>query len=88
MKALKLTLSVIAAALFISCGSPKSSIVKASEDVIFNAIGTLDGITLQEIPSEGGKDCYEICAQNCAHTYLIENFEDIPQNINYKNKKR
>ena len=64
MKALKLTLSVIAAALFISCGSPKSSIVKASEDVIFNAIGTLDGITLQEIPSEGGKDCYEICAQD------------------------
>ena len=64
MKAFKLTLSVIAAALFISCGSPKSSIVKASEDVIVRTIGSLDGITLQEIPSEGGKDCYEICAQN------------------------
>ena len=64
MKALKLTLSVIAAALFISCGSPKSSIVKASEDVIFNTIGTLDGITLQEIPSEEGKDCYEISAKD------------------------
>jgi alpha-N-acetylglucosaminidase len=64
MKALKLTLSVIAAAMFISCGSPKSDLVKASEDVIVRAIGSLDGITLQEIPSEGGKDCYEICAQD------------------------
>ena len=61
MKAFKLTLSVIAAAMFISCGSPKSDFVKASEDVIVRAIGSLDGITLQEIPSEGGKDCYEIC---------------------------
>lgn len=64
MKAFKLTLSVIAAAMFISCGSPKSDFVKASEDVIVRAIGSLDGITLQEIPSEGGKDCYEICAQD------------------------
>ena len=64
MKAFKLTLSVIAAALFVSCGSPKSDIVKASEDVIVRTIGSLDGITLQEIPSEGGKDCYEICAQD------------------------
>ena len=64
MKAFKLTLSVIAAAMFISCGSPKSDFVKASEDVIVRTIGSLDGITLQEIPSEGGKDCYEICAQD------------------------
>ena len=64
MKALKLTLSVIAAALFISCGSPKSDIVKASEDVIVRTIGSLDGISLQEIPSDGGKDCYEICAKD------------------------
>lgn len=64
MKAFKLTLSVIAAAMFISCGSPKSSVVKVSEDVILRTIGTLDGVTLVEIPSEGGKDCYEICAQD------------------------
>ena len=64
MKALKLTLSVIAAALFISCGNPKSDIVKASEDVIVRTIGTLDGITLQDIPSEEGKDCYEISAKD------------------------
>ena len=50
--------------MFISCGSPKSDFVKASEDVIVRTIGSLDGITLQEIPSEGGKDCYEICAQD------------------------
>ncbi len=37
--------------------------------------------------SSNTQKLYEICAQNCAHTYLIENFEDIPQNINYKNKK-
>ena len=64
MKALKLTLSVIAAALFVSCGNPKSDIVKASEDVIVRTIGTLDGITLQDIPSEEGKDCYEISAKD------------------------
>ena len=64
MKALKLTLSVIAAILFISCGSPKSSVVKVSEDVILRTIGTLDGVTLVEIPSEGGKDCYEISAKD------------------------
>lgn len=64
MKALKLTISVIAAALFVSCGNPKSDIVKASEDVIVRTIGTLDGITLQDIPSEEGKDCYEISAKD------------------------
>lgn len=30
---------------------------------------------------------YEICKKNCVHTYHIENFEEIPQDINYKNKK-
>ena len=50
--------------MFISCGSPKSSVVKVSEDVILRTIGTLDGVTLVEIPSEGGKDCYEISAKD------------------------
>jgi len=41
----------------------------------------------------GGKDSsntrklYEICKVGCAETYHIENFEDIPQNIKYQNKK-
>ena len=30
---------------------------------------------------------YEICKKNCINTFHIENFEDIPQDINYKNKK-
>lgn len=30
---------------------------------------------------------YDICKRRCSETYYIENFEDIPQNINYKNKK-
>lgn len=30
---------------------------------------------------------YNICAQNCKNTFHIENFEEIPQDINYKNKK-
>ncbi len=50
--------------MFISCGSPKSSVVKVSEDVILRTIGILDGVTLVEIPSEGGKDCYEISAKD------------------------
>ena len=50
--------------MFISCGSPKSSVVKVSEDVILRTIGTLEGVTLVEIPSEGGKDCYEISAKD------------------------
>ena len=41
----------------------------------------------------GGKDSsntmrlYEICKENCNLTYHLETFEDIPQNINLKNKK-
>jgi 4-hydroxy-3-methylbut-2-enyl diphosphate reductase len=30
---------------------------------------------------------YRISSENCPETYLIENFEDIPQNLNIKNKK-
>ena len=30
---------------------------------------------------------YKISSENCPKTYLIENFEDIPQNLNIKNKK-
>ena len=30
---------------------------------------------------------YKIASENCPETYLIENFEDIPQNLNIKNKK-
>ena len=30
---------------------------------------------------------YKISSENCPETYLIENFEDIPQNLNIKNKK-
>ncbi|MBR4724056.1 MAG: 4-hydroxy-3-methylbut-2-enyl diphosphate reductase, partial [Clostridia bacterium] len=30
---------------------------------------------------------YKISRENCPETYLIENFEDIPQNLNIKNKK-
>ena len=30
---------------------------------------------------------YDICKQNCKNTFHIENFEEIPQDINYKNKK-
>jgi len=37
--------------------------------------------------SSNTRKLYEICAKNCAHTYHIENFEEIPQDINYKNKK-
>ena len=37
--------------------------------------------------SSNTKKLYEICRGNCAQTYLIENFEEIPQDINYKNKK-
>lgn len=37
--------------------------------------------------SSNTRKLYEICAKHCAHTYHIENFEDIPQDINYKNKK-
>jgi len=29
---------------------------------------------------------YEICMENCKEVYLIENFEDLPQNINFKKK--
>lgn len=29
---------------------------------------------------------YDICLKNCAEVYLIENFEDLPQNINFKKK--
>ncbi len=36
--------------------------------------------------SSNTKKLYEICKENCK-TYLIENFEEIPQDINYKNKK-
>ena len=37
--------------------------------------------------SSNTKKLYEICKNNCRQTYLIENFEEIPQDINYKNKK-
>lgn len=37
--------------------------------------------------SSNTKKLYEICKNNCTQTYLIENFEEIPQDINYKNKK-
>ncbi len=30
---------------------------------------------------------YDICKKNCKDTFHIENFEEIPQDINYKNKK-
>lgn len=37
--------------------------------------------------SSNTKKLFDICKRNCAYTYLIENFEEIPQDINYKNKK-
>ena len=37
--------------------------------------------------SSNTKKLYEICKKNCEQTYFIENFEEIPQDINYKNKK-
>lgn len=37
--------------------------------------------------SSNTKKLYEICKKSCEHTYFIESFEEIPQNINYKNKK-
>jgi len=37
--------------------------------------------------SSNTRKLYEICKVNCAETYHIENFEDIPRNIDYKNKK-
>ncbi len=37
--------------------------------------------------SSNTKKLFDICAKNCPQTFHIENFEDIPQNINYKNKK-
>lgn len=37
--------------------------------------------------SSNTKKLYEICKKNCEKTYFIESFEEIPQNINYKNKK-
>ncbi len=37
--------------------------------------------------SSNTKKLYEICKNNCAQTYFIENFGEIPQDINYKNKK-
>ncbi len=52
--------------------------ISAESDVMF----VIGGRT-----SSNTRKLYEICAQNCKDTYLIENFEDIPQDINYKNKK-
>ncbi len=37
--------------------------------------------------SSNTKKLYEICKKSCDKTYFIENFEEIPQDINYKNKK-
>lgn len=37
--------------------------------------------------SSNTKKLFDICKGNCKNTYLIENFEEIPQDINYKNKK-
>lgn len=37
--------------------------------------------------SSNTKKLYEICKKNCLNTYFIESFEEIPQDINYKNKK-
>ena len=36
--------------------------------------------------SSNTRKLFEICQKNCGRTYLIENFEGIPQNIDYKNK--
>lgn len=37
--------------------------------------------------SSNTKKLYNICKENCKNTYHIENFEEIPQDINFKNKK-
>lgn len=37
--------------------------------------------------SSNTKKLFDICKANCPLTFLIESFEETPQNINYKNKK-
>ncbi len=56
----------------------EAAAISAESDVMFVIGGK---------SSSNTRKLYEICAEKCAHTYLIENFEDIPQDINYKNKK-
>ncbi len=56
----------------------EAAAISAASDIIFVIGGK---------SSSNTRKLYEICAKNCAHTYHIENFEDIPRNINYKNKK-
>lgn len=52
--------------------------ISKDSDIMF-VIGGFD--------SSNTRKLYDICKSNCPQTYHIENFEGIPQNINYKNKK-
>ena len=64
MKALNITVSIFAAILLFSCKGPESEVLKAAREVIERTIGTTEGITLKEIPSQDGKDCYQIDAKD------------------------
>ena len=64
MKALNITVSILAAILLFSCKGPESEALKAAREVIERTIGTTEGITLKEIPSQDGKDCYQIDAKD------------------------
>ena len=63
MKALKLTISILAALMLFGCKQTTSETVKVAEEVICRTIGTTEGIVLEEIPTADGKDCYEIDAK-------------------------
>lgn len=65
------------------CNATKERQREASEiskecDVMFVVGGKTSSNTVK---------LYDICKENCKQTFHIENFEEIPQDINYKNKK-
>ena len=64
MKALKLTVTILAALMLFGCKQATSETVKVAEEVICRTIGTVEGIVLEEVPSVDGKDCYEIDAKD------------------------
>ena len=64
MKALNIIVSILAAIFIFGCKGPESEALKAAQDVIVRTIGTTEGITLAQIPSQDGKDCYQIDAKD------------------------